>query len=61
LKINKKLKEQIVKVIGKENIEFISHSKNYLSAGIFTKALAFISDLYLIQRIIYQQEFLLKL
>jgi len=43
LKINKKLTEQIVKVIGKENIKFISHSKNYLSAGIFTKALAFIS------------------
>lgn len=43
MKINKKLTEQIIKVIGKENIEFISHSKNYLSAEIFTKALAFIS------------------
>ncbi len=42
MKINKKLKKQIVKIIGKENIEFISHSKNYLSAEIFTKALAFI-------------------
>ena len=43
MEINKKLTEQIIKAIGKENIEFISHSKNYLSAEIFISALAFIS------------------
>ena len=40
---NSKFREKIKHIIGKENIEFISHSKNYLSAEIFTKALAFIS------------------
>lgn len=43
MKINKKLSKKIVQIIGKENIEFISHSKNYLSAGIFNRALSFIS------------------
>jgi O-antigen/teichoic acid export membrane protein len=40
------LKENIKKIIpmiGYENIEFLSHSKNYLSATILTHALAFIS------------------
>lgn len=43
MKKNKKLTEQIIKAIGKENIEFMSHAKNYFSAEIFIKGLSFIS------------------
>jgi O-antigen/teichoic acid export membrane protein len=39
LNITNKIKE----IIGNENLEFISHSKNYLSATFFLKALGFIS------------------
>jgi O-antigen/teichoic acid export membrane protein len=38
-----KTKGYLRKIIGKENIEFISHAKNYMTATFFTKALAFIS------------------
>lgn len=38
-----KTKSYLRKIIGKENIEFISHVKNYMTATFFTKALAFIS------------------
>jgi len=37
------IRNKFINIIGKENIEFISHTKNYLSAGIFTRALSFIS------------------
>ena len=37
------IKNKFINIIGIENIEFISHTKNYLSAGIFTRALSFIS------------------
>jgi len=40
---NLKFTEKIKYIIGKENIELISHSKNYLSAEIFTRSLSFIS------------------
>ncbi|QTL99727.1 oligosaccharide flippase family protein [Iocasia frigidifontis] len=41
---NKKIiKDQIKKVIGRENLEFVNHAKNYMSAEFFTKALSFIS------------------
>ncbi|HAJ34026.1 MAG TPA: hypothetical protein DCK79_11885 [Candidatus Atribacteria bacterium] len=43
MELVKDVKNRIIHVIGKENIEFVSHSKNYLSAGIFTRALSFIS------------------
>ncbi|PTV93031.1 O-antigen/teichoic acid export membrane protein [Halanaerobium saccharolyticum] len=38
-----KTKSYLRKIIGKENIEFINHAKNYMSAEFFTKAMAFIS------------------
>jgi O-antigen/teichoic acid export membrane protein len=38
-----KIKSYLKNIIGEENIEFISHAKNYMSAEFFTKALAFIS------------------
>ncbi len=37
------IRNKFINIIGIENIEFISHTKNYLSAGIFTRALSFIS------------------
>ena len=40
---NSKFREKIKYIIGKENVEFISHSKNYLSAEIFIRSLSFIS------------------
>jgi O-antigen/teichoic acid export membrane protein len=43
LVFNKRLKNKIIYFFGKENIEFLSHSKNYFSAEVLTKALAFIS------------------
>jgi len=43
LNINETIKKSTIKIFGKENIEFLSHSKNYFSAGLLTKALAFIS------------------
>jgi len=43
MKLNRNVKNRIIQLIGKDNIEFISHSKNYLEAGIFTRALSFIS------------------
>jgi len=43
IKLIDNAKNNLIQLIGIENLEFISHSKNYLSAEIFTKALAFIS------------------
>ena len=40
-----KTKGYLRKIIGKENIEFISHAKNYMSAEFFTKAIGFILSL----------------
>ncbi|MGP3778033.1 lipopolysaccharide biosynthesis protein [Halanaerobium saccharolyticum] len=37
------IKQKVRNLIGKENLEFIGHSKNYLSATFFLKALGFIS------------------
>jgi O-antigen/teichoic acid export membrane protein len=38
-----KIKDYAKEIIGEQNIEFISHAKNYMSATFFTKALGFIS------------------
>ncbi|PTX16340.1 Membrane protein involved in the export of O-antigen and teichoic acid [Halanaerobium congolense] len=43
MSIIKTIKNYAKKIIGEENIEFISHAKNYMSAEFFTKAIGFIS------------------
>lgn len=43
MSLKKSLKQKLKNMIGKENLEFVTHSKNYISAEFFTKALVFIS------------------
>ena len=43
MELIKDVKNRIIQIIGKDNIEFISHVKNYLSGKLFVQALSIIS------------------
>jgi O-antigen/teichoic acid export membrane protein len=43
MNLKNKIKVYAKQIIGEDNLEFIKHSKNYITASFFTKALGFIS------------------
>ena len=43
LLLNKKIGNKLQLVLGKDYFNFLSHSKNYISAGLFTQGLSFIT------------------